>query len=101
LTGITIPNSVTSIGYTAFASCTSLASITIPSSVTSIREWAFTECDSLTSVTFQGTIASNRLDDDVFDGLGDLRCKFYASDPANGTPGVYTRAIDSNTWVKQ
>ena len=41
LTSITIPNTVTSIGYDAFFGCTSLTSITIPNSVTSIGEWAF------------------------------------------------------------
>ena len=41
LTSITIPNSVTSIGYSAFAGCTGLKSITIPDSVTSIGDDAF------------------------------------------------------------
>ena len=41
LTSITIPNSVTYIGYMAFRDCSSLASITIPNSVTSIGEYAF------------------------------------------------------------
>jgi hypothetical protein len=28
--------------------------------------------------------------------------KFYAADPANGTPGTYTRAnVSSKTWTKQ
>ena len=41
LTSITIPNSVTSIGGAAFFGCTALISITIPESVTSIGEGAF------------------------------------------------------------
>jgi len=41
---ITIPDSVTSIGYLAFEDCKSLTSITIPSSVKSIDNYAFYGC---------------------------------------------------------
>ncbi len=47
----TIPNSVTSIGDRAFASCSGLTSVTIPNSVTSIGGYAFSGCSGLTSVT--------------------------------------------------
>ena len=47
----TIPNSVTSIGLSAFENCTSLTSITIPNSVTSINSMAFSRCTGLTSIT--------------------------------------------------
>ena len=50
LTSITIPNSVTSIGSSAFANCTGLTSITIPNSVTMIGNYAFRGCSGLTSV---------------------------------------------------
>ena len=58
LSSITIPNSVTSIGSFAFASCTSLTSIAIPNSVTSIGEWAFRFCTSITSITIPNSVKS-------------------------------------------
>jgi hypothetical protein len=54
----TIPNSVTSLGDSAFSDCTSLTSVTIPNSVTSIGEFAFAYCSSLTSVTIPDSVTS-------------------------------------------
>ena len=56
LTSITIPNSVTSIGYSAFYNCSSLTSISIPNSVTSIGDQAFFDCSSLTSITIPNSV---------------------------------------------
>ncbi len=53
LTSISIPNSVTEIGESAFGSCTKLTSITIPISVTVIYDHAFQECTSLEEVTVE------------------------------------------------
>ena len=50
-----VPDSVTSIGYAAFASCENLASITIPNSVTSIGLDAFMQCKNLANIYYKGT----------------------------------------------
>ena len=58
LTSVTIPNSVTSIGYGAFEDCTSLIGVTIPNSVTSIGYGTFEDCTSLISVTIPNSVTS-------------------------------------------
>ena len=58
LRSVTIPDSVTSIGKSAFYNCSSLTSVTIPESVTSIGEGAFVRCSSLTSITIPDSVTS-------------------------------------------
>ena len=53
LTTVIIPNSVTSIGFRAFAYC-NFKTITIPDSVISVVDEVFYHCYYLTSVTFSG-----------------------------------------------
>ena len=57
LTSITIPDGVTNIGSHAFSGCTSLTSITIPDSVTNIGS-AFSDCTSLTNITIGNGVTS-------------------------------------------
>ena len=58
LTNITLPDGVTSIGDSAFEMCSSLTSITIPDSVTWIGDRAFCNCLSLTSITIPDGVTS-------------------------------------------
>ena len=51
LTGVTIPESVTSIIERAIYSCHNITEITIPEGVTTISRWAFEKCSSLSKVT--------------------------------------------------
>ena len=70
VTDLTIPDSVTSIGYCAFYDCTGLTSITIPDSVTSIGSYAFSRCTGLTSVTIGNGVKS--IDGSAFNGCTGL-----------------------------
>ena len=54
----TIPNSVTTIGSSAFRDCSGLTSITIPNSVTTIGSEAFSGCSGLTSVTIPNSVTT-------------------------------------------
>lgn len=53
---VTIPNSVTQIGSSAFWYCSGLTSVTIPNSITEIGKIAFEHCSSLTSVEIPNSV---------------------------------------------
>ena len=85
---------VTSIGSSAFKSCTGLTSITIPESVTSIGANAFDGCSGLTSVAIPESVTS--IGEYAFIGCG--LTKVIVSDIAawcNISFGVYSNPLES------
>lgn len=65
----TVPNTVTSIVYPAFA-CSDLASISIPSTVKSISNYSFSGCYYLTSITIPDSVT--KIGYCLFDGCSKL-----------------------------
>ena len=70
LTTIIIPEGVTSIGSSAFRDCSSLTAITLPEGVTSIGNYAFSGCWSLTAITIPESVTS--IEYDTFEGCTNL-----------------------------
>ena len=70
LTGVTIGNSITNIGNSAFSSCEKLSSITIGNGVTNIGEKAFYDCKGLISITIPSGVTS--IGNDAFSGCSAL-----------------------------
>ena len=58
LKSIIIPNSVTNIGNYAFYNCSGLTSITIPERVTNIGNYTFYNCSGLTSINIPNSVTS-------------------------------------------
>ncbi len=71
LTSVSIPATVTSIGFSAFSGCSNLASIFIPNSVVSIGNTAFQNCSSLVSIQLPMALAS--VESGTFKGCSSLQ----------------------------
>lgn len=56
ITSISIPQSVTSMGFCAFSNCYNLTIVNIPDSITYISQSVFWNCDNLTSVIISNNV---------------------------------------------
>lgn len=64
LTGVDIPNTVTTLGGNAFSNCSLLESVAIGSSVTTISQYAFAHCPKLKEITIPNTVTT--IEEDAF-----------------------------------
>ena len=90
LTRIIIPDSVTEIavGNSAFQNCKNLMSITIPDGAISIGSYAFMNCESLVSITIPGSVS--KIGWDAFNGCTSLT--------SIAIPGSVTEIADGTFW---
>lgn len=58
LESVTLPGSITSLGYACFTGCSSLKSITLPDGVTELGDNCFSSCRSLESITIPVNVRS-------------------------------------------
>ena len=58
ITSVTIPNTVTSIGYCGFGLCRYLTGVTLPNSIIEMDDCAFENCSMLTSVVMSNNLTS-------------------------------------------
>jgi len=92
---VSLPSSLTTIGYGAFTNCDALKSIVIPDGVTQIQRLTFDSCDSLRSVTLgKGvkTIGHQAFRDCV--RLMTLRVKRYEPTDESNPITSFQRATD-------
>ncbi len=87
----TIPDSVTTIGNSAFYNCGSLTSMTIPDSVTTIGDYAFYWCDGLTSVVIGDGVTT--IGDGAFSN-----CSILTSITFNGTKAQWNAIKKDTGW---
>ena len=95
LTSIIIPNSVTTISFSAFKDCTNLTTVTFGdnSQLTSIGSYAFAYCDNLTTVTFGDNSQLTSIGNSAFYGCDNLTTVTFGEDSQLTTIG------DSAFWI--
>ena len=98
LTAYNIPDSVTTIGNSAFSGCSSLTSVTIPDSVTSIGGYAFGYCSRLTSV-YCKPITPPALNDAVFGHNASGRKIYVPASEDDNIINAYKSAVNWSDYA--
>ena len=102
ITSITIPASITSIGYSAFDGCKGLTTITIPASVTSIGYDAFDGCVNLKTINCEAKSKPSGWNEEwLGDCTATVRWGVSLKDPAKKDLGDINanQEIDSMDYV--
>ena len=81
LTSVSIPNSVTRIGRSAFAECTGLTAVSIPAGVTAIGDYSLYDCTNLSRVYVLSPDAA--IGEEVFGSCPNLTIHCHAGSTAH------------------
>jgi len=92
----TIPDSVTSIGDSAFYDCTKLTSVNIPDSVKSVGDWAFGWGASLASVTIGNSVTN--IGDYAFGDCSALQCAYFKGNAPSRGYDVFLRSTQTTVY---
>lgn len=94
---VDVPEGVTTIGRTAFLSCTNLKSITLPNGLTSIQKNAFSGCIKLRSISLPASVTSMAFD--AFVGCTSLRDIYAYKEAVEGWPNNWVPSSDCNVHL--
>jgi hypothetical protein len=100
LTGVTIPDNITSFGGSVFNGCTGLTTAILSNNLTGMEQQAFINCKSLTGINIPTGVTS--IGNSAFDGctgLATINC--YAPTPPTVGSNVFTNINTTDIHVPQ
>ena len=96
---ISFPNSITSIGVSAFSGCYNLTSVTFGTGIKRIEAGSFIGCTSLTSVRFKGTTENWQVQNDPEAVVGIGISSSDLSSPAKAAELFTTTYAEYDWWL--